>query len=286
MLKINFTQKINVANTAPKNDCGGVSVAFKNVDVNKTSENDAFAKETTPNIDMDSINIYVPGSKVDKVEDIEGVRKNLSEIFERGFLTEEAEAFADKYKKILEIKDKDKFIDAAFEQTKKDFGYENVKVELEKKTHDPKARGGYVVGTIFINPDCGRKEIPKIFAHEFTHMNQEEILIRSTPPEKVYEALFKRTMTSKRKVNTGVARLLANFRTGYLYEYWKEASPSIKRPLPKNANARAGKYLESYINFEHPDSYLDKRYLEDFCEKEAYRKGRLMEAIVRYIESS
>ena len=80
-----------------------------------------------------SVFAWIKLRKPDKVQEvfnsefknIENIRKNLSEIFEKDLSKKEADELAKNYKKICEIKDDNEYAEKLFEQLKKDYGFEN-----------------------------------------------------------------------------------------------------------------------------------------------------------------
>ena len=64
-------------------------------------------------------------------KNIENIRKNLSEIFEKDLTVKEADEFAKNYKRICEVKNDEEFAEKLFEQLKKDYGFENSHIKLQ-----------------------------------------------------------------------------------------------------------------------------------------------------------
>lgn len=138
---------------------------------------------------------------------LEKVAKNFSKIFRRDVSKEEAEKLVSNYKEILNIEDTEEFIKKAFEQVKKDYGYEKVpiKLDIKKVTSTLKDKAGWhpFSGNIQIELEMNKtgnlrkinkyskKSIIESMIHEFQHVKQDEISYR-TASEEFIEALRNR----------------------------------------------------------------------------------------------
>lgn len=129
---------------------------------------------------------------------IEKVAKDFSEIFRRDVSKDEAEKLVKKYEELLNIEDTEQFCKKAFEEVKKDYGYENIPITLKiNKVKDMNGAGdaGWdsergilginlltdkFSGKVFKKNRRGRKcELQKII-HEFQHVKQHEIAYRTS----------------------------------------------------------------------------------------------------------
>lgn len=140
----------------------------------------------------------VVGHRILTKPSIEKVAKNFSEIFRRDISKEEAEKLVKKYDELLNIEDTEEFCKKAFEEIKKDYGYENIPIKLEiNKVKDANGAGDaswdadsgiisinllmdILSGKVFEKNRRGRKcELQKII-HEFQHVKQDEIAYRTS----------------------------------------------------------------------------------------------------------
>lgn len=141
---------------------------------------------------------------------IEKVAKNFSEIFRRDVSKEEAQKIINDYKKLLDIEDTEKFIKEAFEQVKKDYGYEKIPIKLEvNKVKDYLGSSDATwcgeEGILSINTLIDkngkvlntnkrvRKNLLQTIMHEFQHVKQDEIAYRTSRNEIVKAILEKNT---------------------------------------------------------------------------------------------
>lgn len=141
---------------------------------------------------------------------LEKVAKNFSEIFRRNVPKEEAENIVNRYKNLLEIENTEEFIKKAFEQTKKDYGYEKnpIKLKINKiKDYAGSGDAGWTgeSGVLSINVlvdkngkvkninKRGRKCMLQTIMHEFQHVKQDEIAYRTSRDEIVKAILEKKS---------------------------------------------------------------------------------------------
>ena len=141
----------------------------------------------------------VVGHRMINKPSIEKVAKNFSEIFRREVSKDEAQKMVNNYKELLEIKDTEEFCKKAFEQVKKDYGYEDLNIPLmfkPQKTWKDSASWNSEEGILTLHikdsfgkdiGTWGRKDIIKSLLHEFQHAKQTEYAYR-TSPEKYLQA--------------------------------------------------------------------------------------------------
>lgn len=139
---------------------------------------------------------------------IEKVAKNFSEIFRRDVSKEEAQKLVNNYIELLNIEDTEEFVKKAFEQVKKDYGYEKTPIELKInkiKDYLGSADAGWCSenGELSINllidnsgKVCnknkrGRKCILQTLLHEFQHTKQDEFAYR-TSRDDIVKAILNR----------------------------------------------------------------------------------------------
>ena len=128
---------------------------------------------------------------------LEKVAKDFSEIFRRDVSKEEAQKLVNNYKEILNIENAEDFYNRAFEQVKKDYGYEKLNIPLLFQDSRGKAAAGWEVkdGEVFIFRSKDkpisryeRKNTLISLIHEFQHAKQSEFEYR-TSPSKILKAL-------------------------------------------------------------------------------------------------
>ena len=153
----------------------------------------------------------IVGHRMINKPSIEKVAKNFSEIFRREIGTDEAQKMVNNYKELLEIKDTEEFCKKAFEQVKKDYGYENLPIKLNLEYLPDKGFKTMISnkvgaswcdteGTVTLHiPDVkngaplakySKSEMIRNLIHEFQHAKQTEYACRTSLP-KYIEAIKK-----------------------------------------------------------------------------------------------
>lgn len=244
----------------------------------------------------------------EKPVSFEKVQQNFAEIFGKKNLTkEETEAMLKKYQEIYKIKDKKEFINQAFNQMKKDFGYENIPYELEITKKLSFVNGAIGLGVNASNKMTlykfmSRKKILEAITHEFTHLRQREYGLR-TSPQKLVEAMKKNIFNGlehnpkakkdyEKDIKMGdhliaqkciqeLKDLGALF--GKLPMFEKGSEKYLKGEKYIKAKSEQTDFLETNQLFSKT-AYT--KYRDNLLEQEAWQNGSLMQEIARYIEAN
>lgn len=207
----------------------------------------------------------IVGHRMMTKPNIEQVAKNFSEIFRKNVSKEEAEKLVKKYEDIINIEDMEEFYKKAFEQVKKDYGYEKLPITLEiQKLERGSGNAGWQpeFGQISIDAHSidgktisslnkrGRKVELQTIMHEFQHIKQHEIGYR-TSRDSLAEALhFRRFDTSEMILN--IKNILKN--KAQLEKLAKKDNKTIeevKKGYEKILqNLQNGKYSLNEIKFD------------------------------------
>jgi hypothetical protein len=229
------------------------------------------------------------------------VAQNFSEIFRRDVSKDEAQKLVNNYKELLNIEDTEEFVKKAFEQVKKDYGYENVPIELKInkiKNYLGSGDAGWRSenGELSINllidnsgKVCnrnkrGRKCILQTLLHEFQHTKQDEFAYR-TSRDDIVKAILNRKTDQSVMINN-IKNILS--KKSKLEIEAKELNISVedckKRYEKLLKNLEQGKYDFSKINFdENTQIALDdifKNYKKFAENSEEYKLG------LKYIENN
>lgn len=222
------------------------------------------------------------------------VQKNFAEIFGKKNLTkEETEKLIQKYREIYNIKDKDEFIRQAFNQIKKDFGYENTSITLNichkriKSKSSLGASGSYNIQNIKIYAKRTRARILDTIAHEFKHMKQFESMYRADSKKctQIVIDMYNLTTSAElkeiyaenpKKFNEVVEEFFLKKDFGHLPKF-KEGSPEY---------AQSENYFEAKMNYSKDKAGKNKDYRSNLLEQESIRVGSLMHEIANYIKFS
>ncbi len=258
-----------------------------------------------------SIFAWVKLRKPDKAQEvfnsefknIENIRKNLSEIFEKDLSTKEADELAKNYKKICEIKDDNEYAEKLFEQLKKDYGFKNSHIKLSIENFNSANAPdwtashtdlGYLVRISRINGKLADREslFDSLF-HELKHHKQFETAI-ATDKSAFEDALAHKKLKeyTKKQINSnGGEEAVINWLKEQSRPYLQPEFDRIEREigqLPKDS-PRYKKGLE-YINAKR--NYIqeseivtrNKEYKNNILEVEAYRAGELAKEIFGWLK--
>lgn len=275
----------------------GISVQNYNSSFSAKQQNfinkNAYVCNSTTFTSQSEDTVSIKNRLKDKPVSFEKNQKKLAEIFGKENLTkEEAEELIQKYKEIYKIEDKNEFAKQAFNQMKKDFGYENTNIELKInndnimqnliKNHGMVAGGFQFLNRITINSKNHKNIILRNLAHEFNHMRQTEYMFR----------------TDKDRYIKCITKLLIEFdpKIKNMYnENQEEFNKSIENFLndmfnsPSKFEKDSPKYIQGQKYFEANSTYLnDKKNLKDYqnnlLEKESSDIGKLMQEVALYIK--
>lgn len=134
---------------------------------------------------------------------LQELSQKFSTIFRQDISAEESEKMLQQYKKLLKIKDRDTFIQKAFKQVKKDYGYADKDIKLTFNKQD-NGSASYIPQLCIVNINSKSIEVlyntkslninQKIdilesFVHEFQHAKQAEYAFRADP-ERFLEYIF------------------------------------------------------------------------------------------------
>ena len=232
---------------------------------------------------------------------IEKVAQNFSEIFRRDVSKDEAQKLINNYKELLNIEDTEEFVKKAFEQVKKDYGYEKTPIELKInkiKDYLGSADAGWSgengelsinllidkSGNVCNQNKRGRKCILQTLLHEFQHTKQDEFAYR-TSRDDIVKAILNRKTDQSVMINN-IKNILS--KKSKLEIQAKELNISVedckKRYEKLLKNLEQGKYDFSKINFdENTQIALDdifKNYKKFAENSEEYKLG------LKYIENN
>ncbi len=235
-------------------------------------------------------------------KNIESIRKNLSEIFEKDFTVQEADEFAKNYKQILEIKDDKECLDRLFKQLKNDYGFKNSNLELIiedfTKENAPKWSAGhmdlgYAIAVARIdNKLPNRKNLFGSLFHEFKHHKQFEISV-ATDKHALEDAIAHKKIReyTQEQIDTSGGR-------DAVLEWLKEQGRQCLKPefdriekeigqLPKDSPLykKGLSYIEAKRNYiqENELTPNNEKYYNNILEIEAHKVGNLAKEIFDWL---
>lgn len=232
----------------------------------------------------------VVGHRIINKPSIEKVAKNFSEIFRRDVSKDEAQKMVKNYDELLKIKDKDEFCKKAFEQVKKDYGYEKIDIPLifENTKTNIAAGFNHTDGCIYVyNKEMSsNKYILASLIHEFKHAQQAEYGYR-TSIEKLLDAVHKNSGRHAIKNIIENEKLLAS-----IAKAQNKTSKEYKEELLKLAKTE-----DLFVNVGGKESFDRNKRKEVYdrlfsslspfkLDSENYKQGlKYIEAEAKYIPS-
>ena len=214
---------------------------------------------------------------------IEKVAQNFSEIFRRDISKDEAQKIVKRYEEILNIEKPEEFYKKAFEQIKKDYGYEKLNIPLIFKKTNGCAAAGWVTNKgellIYSSKDkpiskYERKRALIDLIHEFQHAKQSEYQYRTSPTKtlKALEKSFARRYYANilglseekiAKIAKSMNMSVKDFRKMIIEEGKKDKVEDIRSVGGKKMNydiGEAGKRLQELFGHLTPFEKNSKEY--------------------------
>ncbi len=178
------------------------------------------------------------------------------------------------YQDLLKIRDPNAFIEQAFNQVKKDFGYEDLSIKLHIVDKPVQIQEGVPEGWAYVSRDVvsiyrksNREQILNSLAHEFNHLRQFEYMSRSNLLEQSY---FDRTFNclnfdrQNQQHIKGIEEFTQELKMFYENLYRPLSRPKIKPDSPDYSKALA--YAESA---KEPANKDKEAYKNNWLEQEA-----------------
>ena len=235
-------------------------------------------------------------------KNIENIRKNLSEIFEKDFTEKEADELAKRYKKICETTRDEEFVEKLFEQLKNDYGFKNSNLKLEFKdfTSENAPNWGAMQmdfgDRILVSRVNGKlrskNDLFETMFHEFKHQKQFETAI-ATDTFNYEMAVAYRQM--KKYTEEEIASFGGRMAT---ISSLKDQARPIMQPEIDRIKREIGQLPESsplyrkgleyiYATQNYPEvskiSQNTEEYFSNILEKEAHRVGDLAREIFSWL---
>lgn len=225
------------------------------------------------------------------------LQKSLSEIFMRDVSSNEVRQMQKKYTELLKINNPEEFTQKAFNEIKKDYGYENSniklrinyrgKISLPDVIKNPKKRTvwgmhDHINLSTIINLNCKPEDklsfVNKVFVlnylfHEIKHLQQSH-LCYSYNKEKYFNSILG-SMSELQKILAGPSPR-ETLEKNYLHAF--KNVPKIDTKKHKNL---IEKYIENkahYKNGTENNSY--KEYKQQLLEQEAFQAGKTGRQII------
>ena len=238
-------------------------------------------------------------------KNIEQLKKNFSEIFEKDFTEKEADELAKRYKKICETTNDEEFVEKLFEQLKTDYGFKNSPIKLEyqdfssqNKPHWAAAHLDYgdkvIVTRVDGNLFGDRKCVLSDLFHELKHHKQLETAIATD--KFAYEMAIAYNQMITRYTEEEIASFGGRMAT--VVSLMEQGKPLLKPEFERIAKEigqfpegsplyqRGLEYIEATKNYpkveEIPQN--EDKYFNNILEKEALRVGKLAREIFGFLK--
>ena len=227
------------------------------------------------------------GIKLYKKHYINKAQETFKEVFMRDSISkEETIEMLKRYKNIKKIKDKDEYIKALFEETKKNYGFQDGNLEL--KFFDSKERpntGGFVQkfkNQININKDRKPLEILNTMNHEMKHKQQEYFMMNYCGDAKTCVENFTANVHKGKLSNSFIKELLAE-NPNWLKQF------NLKKLDKNNVPEKYREYTEHLLKdlkiYEESkiiDGKINKEYYDNFLEVDARNAGDKMRKLLSW----
>ncbi len=218
------------------------------------------------------------------------IPKNLEHIFGRSYSKEDSLQVVKTYQDLLKIEDQNTFIEKAFHQVKKDFGYEDLAIKLQMVDKPIGEEGDVLKGKGLISGDeisiyteRDRADILNTLAHEFTHLKQFEYRSRAGLIEdSIYEKAFN-TLKNKSKNNPQDIKAIREF-AQETRKFYEELFKPLNRPKIKT---NTPDYLKAFAYAESGTEHANgnkKAYDNNWLEQEAKQVGATMQQFIETIQ--
>lgn len=235
-------------------------------------------------------------------KNIESIRKNLSEIFEKDLTEKEADTLAKNYKKICETTNDEEFVEKLFEQLKTDYGFKNSHIKLEIRDFTQQNAPNWVA----LHTELGhllcisrvdrklksRKELFDIMFHELKHHKQFETAIATdklayedaVATKKIKE--YTQTQIDSYGGEQSVINWLKNKGRPYLQPEFDRIEREIGQ-LPKDSPQykKGLEYIEATKNYIQEKEIITRNndYNTNILEEEAYKVSKLAKEIFDWL---
>ena len=243
-----------------------------------------------------------------RVDYIAKAQKTFQETFIRNDISrEETINLLKEYKEIYKINDKDNFVNAMFENAKKNFGLSHLNFKIEK-VDLPKSKIASMApdGTFTVNKnlDLDKDKLINIIFHEFRHAKQNELMCskdtkkylsgiysRSKDVVKQKDSAYCEKLREMAKIKSGntlseqqieeiVDTALEHKWTAILKKQLVDKLGLGKLKVPEELNEYIEKCFEAHRNYNAVNPI---KYYFNFLEKDARKSGEGMQRIITAI---
>ena len=235
-------------------------------------------------------------------KNIENIRRNLSEIFEKNITQKEADELAKNYKKICEIKDDNEFIQKLFKQIKNDYGFKNSHIKLNIVDFDSSNAPnwiafhsdlGHIISVSRVNGKyANRKELFECIFHEFKHHKQFETAIATD------RLAFEDALAHKKIKEYSQELINNNGGEQAVIKWLKEQSRPYLQPEFDRIGREIGQISRDSVLYNKGLKYIDgkrnyiqeseiklrnKDYKNNILEVEAYKVSELAKELFNWL---
>lgn len=206
--------------------------------------------------------------------------RQFSSVFFRTVALKDVKNLQQKYKDILNISDKDKFLDNAFTELKKDFGLDKIPITLNKnfkygkKAENIEAAADitthYSDGYLEVSVDkrLPNKDLFESLTHELRHALQQLKIYQYASKNEYKKLILKKFLNgcpTTDKTDLRIMKEIVDNDVDAMFEFFKNAG--IKRPRRKDGSHILVQKLLETIGILEKESV--KNYIASFAERDA-----------------
>ena len=225
-----------------------------------------------------------------QIEAMKQIPKNLEHVFGRSYSKEESLQAVKTYQDLLKIEDQNTFIEKAFHQVKKDFGYEDLSLKLdivdkpiEQKGDALKGAGGLLEDTVTIYKQKNREDILNTIAHELNHLRQYEYMSRADLLESsFYEGWFNKLKHRSKENPKDVKDVRESAQE--IRELYEELFKPLKRPKIKTNTPDYQKVFAYAESAKEHANQSKEVYQKNWFEQDACQVGTAMKEFIETIQ--
>lgn len=232
--------------------------------------------------------IGVVGLKLYRKHYINKAQEVFKDVFKRDNISkEETIEILKRYKNIKKIKNKDEYINALFDETKKNYGFKegSLKLKLYNSQEHPNT-GGFVYKLepyININRDRKYFEIIESMNHEMKHKQQEYFMMNYSNDKKTWIKNISKTKLSARDLNDKSVNNFLKEHPEWMKQFNLEKLDKNNVPEKyKEYVEHLLKDLKSYEEAKLIDGNFNKNYYDNFLEADARNAGEKMKKLLAW----
>lgn len=259
-----------------------ISINFSNINNTKQYNQNTFLGKTPKSTNITdtfqkSANVITDESTIMQLRE---TARQFSSVFFRTVALKDVKNLQQKYKDILNISDKDKFLDNAFTELKKDFGLDKIPITLNKNyKYGRKAENietaaditthygdGYL--EVSVDKRLPNKDLFESLTHELRHALQQLKIYQYTSKNEYKKLILKKFLNgcpTTDKTDLRIMKEIVDNDVDAMFEFFKNTG--IKKSRKKDGGYFLTQKLLETIGILEKESV--KNYIASFAERDA-----------------